>query len=164
MKVLTLFQLFLKYCDHVSMFGAKFSKINIFNTKNDQIWSFFVLKMLIFENFAPNMLTWSQYFRKSWNNVRTFISYHITPWYHVYGSTTLYIYENSLLYNWPHTFFTRVRYTRCSKCWPKGQHLLTKISDLVKEVLSSLWLFLWLPETVWSLRNCLYTKKRPKKI
>ena len=43
---------------------------------------------------------------------------------------------------------------------PKGQQKLTTFSDLVKEGLIYLQLFLELPETVWSLQNRLYTKKR----
>ena len=42
---------------------------------------------------------------------------------------------------------------------PKGQQKLTTFSDLVKEGLIYLQLFLELPETIWSLQNRLYTKK-----
>jgi hypothetical protein len=42
---------------------------------------------------------------------------------------------------------------------PKGQQKLTTFSDLVKEGLIYLQLFLELPETVWSLQNRLYIKK-----
>ena len=45
---------------------------------------------------------------------------------------------------------------------PKGQQKLTRFSDLVEEGLSYLQLFLELPETVWSLWNCLYIKKHVK--
>ena len=44
---------------------------------------------------------------------------------------------------------------------PKGQQKLTTFSDLVKEGLIYLQLFLELPETVWSLQNRSYIKKTP---
>ena len=43
---------------------------------------------------------------------------------------------------------------------PKGQQKLTTFSDLIEEDLSHIQLFLELPETVWSLQNRLYIKKR----
>ena len=37
-----------------------------------------------------------------------------------------------------------------------------QLLDLVEQVVSYLWLFLWLLETIWSLRNHLYIKKSTK--
>ena len=52
---------------------------------------------------------------------------------------------------------------KCCVCCLKKQHMLPKISDLVKNALSSLQIFLWRPETSWSLRNLIFCKKVFKK-
>ena len=48
---------------------------------------------------------------------------------------------------------------QCCFCCRKQQQMLLKISDLVKEGLSSLQIFLWHPGTSWSLRNPDFSKK-----
>ena len=60
--------------------------------------------------------------------------------------------------------FSRIQYLRMSICWPKGQHLLTKVLDLNIHTLSFLWLFLQLPETVWGLRNDTNSEKSAEKV
>ena len=52
---------------------------------------------------------------------------------------------------------------KCCVCCLKKQHMLPKISDLVKNLLSSLQIFLWRPGTSWSLRNLIFFKKVFKK-
>ena len=76
--------------------------------------------------------------RESQNKVRSTISYNIVAPYHVYTPTASYIYEKPLFHMWPRPFLTIMRLKRAFQCWPKGQHMLTKISELKKECLSSL--------------------------
>ena len=118
--------------------NTKISKNSYFLSKKSKNWPFFVHKKYIFWNFGVGMLVWLQYVRESQNNVRSTISYNIVVPYYVYTSTASYIYEKPLFHMWPRPFLTFMWLKRASQCWPKGQHLLTKISDLEKECLSSL--------------------------
>ena len=118
--------------------NTKISKNIFFAYKKWPILRIFWQKIRIFWNFGVWMLVWLQYVRESWNNVRRTISYHIVALHHVQTPTALYMYEKALFHIWPRPFLTFMRPRRASQCWPKGQHMLTKISDLEKECLSFL--------------------------
>ena len=100
--------------------------------------TFFMHKIDIFRNFGMGVLVCFQYVRESQTNVRSAIYYDIVASYHVYTPTAFYIYENPIFHMWKKAFFSLMWPKEAIQCWPKGQHMLTKISDLENECFSSL--------------------------
>ena len=126
--------------------------LSFFCNKNDKIWTFLCKSLEKHLILLRNVKQCYNFYFLQYTHLITCFR---TPT-HLYTTKTTFSKVAKCV------FFTPYWLHKGCGCWPKGQQVLTKISDLEKHRLSSLWLFLWLPEPIWSLRNHLYTKTSPK--